>query len=66
MRPIHLIGVSSLRTRSEIIAIGGFFFILPLLETSLESTASLVSKNKFKVLFAELGSDLNAHQKHGE
>lgn len=42
------------------------FFILPLLETSLESTASLVSKNKFKVLFAELGSDLNAHQKHGE
>lgn len=66
MRPTHLVGVSSLRTRSEIIAIGGFFFILPLLETGLEITASLVSKNKFKVLFAELGSDLNAHQKHGE
>lgn len=62
MRPTHLVGVSSLRTRSEIIAIGGFFFILPLLEIGLESTASLVSKNKFKVLFAELGSDLNAHQ----
>lgn len=61
VRLIYFVGVSFLRICLEIIVIGGFFFILFLLEIGLESMVFLVLKNKFKVLFVEFGLDLNVY-----